>query len=114
FKVLIKELQSLALDIKVLSDTHEVIEIGESVDEDEPSVLDVNIAGTEDAPVAPPPAADFSEFDDDFSDFDSDEEEEGDTLIDLDEDLAHDLDALDSAIEAEIEAATAEKDNTDE
>ncbi|MBE6036997.1 MAG: DNA-directed RNA polymerase subunit beta [Clostridiales bacterium] len=38
FKVLIKEMQSLALDVKVLSDTMEEIEILESVDDDLESV----------------------------------------------------------------------------
>ncbi len=70
FRVLIKELQSLALDIRVLSDTREVIEIGESVDEDEPIIMDVNIAGTEDAPPIVPAADDFAEFDEEFEEFD--------------------------------------------
>ncbi len=76
FKVLIKELQSLALDIKVLSDTREVIEIGESVDEDEPVVMDVNIAGTEDAPPIVRPGIDeFAEFDD-FEELDDELDDE--------------------------------------
>ncbi|MEL7602110.1 MAG: DNA-directed RNA polymerase subunit beta [Bacillota bacterium] len=76
FKVLIKELQSLALDMKVLSDTREVIEIGESIDDDEPSIMDVNIAGMEDAPPILPPSGDeFSEFDD-FEDFEDDMDDE--------------------------------------
>ncbi len=82
FKVLIKELQSLALDMKVLSDTREILEIGESTDEDEPSVIDVNIAGMEDAPpILPPTGEEFSEFDD-FDEFEDDAEDE-----DLEEDL---------------------------
>ena len=69
-------MQSLALDIKVLSDTREVIEIGETVDEEEPSVIDVNIAGTEDAPpILRPSAGDFSEFDD-FEEFEDESEDE--------------------------------------
>jgi len=47
FKVLMKELQSLALDVKVFSDRHEEIEIKESVDDDLDE-LDVNIEGRED------------------------------------------------------------------
>ena len=94
FKVLIKELQSLALDIKVLSDTREVIEIGESVDEEEPSVIDVNIAGTEDAPpIIRPSAGDFSEFDDFEELEDESEEEEVDSELLLDDDADDDLDA---------------------
>lgn len=49
FKVLIKELQSLALDVKVLSDEVGEIEIKEDDDDDdEESSLDVNIEGLED------------------------------------------------------------------
>lgn len=47
FKVLIKELQSLCLDVKVLSDDKQEITIKESVD-DEVEDLDVNIEGRED------------------------------------------------------------------
>ena len=80
FKVLIKELQSLALDVKVLSETREEMIIGEDDEEDAavPS-LDVNIAGTEDDPMVILPSEegdldeDFAEFDD-FSDFDDDSE----------------------------------------
>jgi hypothetical protein len=68
--------------MKVLSDTREVIEIGESIDEDEPSIMDVNIAGMEDVPPILPPSGDeFSEFDD-FEDFEDDMDDE-----DLDDDL---------------------------
>jgi DNA-directed RNA polymerase subunit beta len=47
FKVLIKELQSLCLDVKVLSDDKQEIAIKESVDDDVED-LDVNIEGRED------------------------------------------------------------------
>jgi DNA-directed RNA polymerase subunit beta len=47
FKVLMKELQSLALDVKVFSDKREEIEIKESV-YDDLEELDVNIEGRED------------------------------------------------------------------
>jgi DNA-directed RNA polymerase subunit beta len=80
FKVLIKELQSLGLDMKVLSDTNEEIVIGELSDEDEPTPIDVNISGTEDAPRGTPPTGEeFKEFDE-FDDFGDDEfgEEEDD------------------------------------
>ena len=63
FKVLIKELQSLSLDIKVLSDSKEEIEIGESVDEDESITIGVNMEGVEDIPsVLPLKGKEFSEF----------------------------------------------------
>ncbi|MGE5472963.1 MAG: DNA-directed RNA polymerase subunit beta [Ignavibacteriales bacterium] len=47
FKVLIKELQSLALDVKILTEEHEEIAIKESV-EDDIEDLNLNIEGTED------------------------------------------------------------------
>ncbi|NLC67709.1 MAG: DNA-directed RNA polymerase subunit beta [Clostridiaceae bacterium] len=47
FKVLIKELQSLALDVKVYSEEHEEIAIRESTDDDVED-LSVNIEGRED------------------------------------------------------------------
>ena len=46
FKVLIKEMQSLALDVKVLGDVGEEISIKESVDDDIAG-LEVNIEGVE-------------------------------------------------------------------
>ncbi len=46
FKVLIKELQALCLDVKVLNDDNQEIKLKESVDEDADG-LEVNIEGTE-------------------------------------------------------------------
>jgi DNA-directed RNA polymerase subunit beta len=96
FKVLIKELQSLALDIKVLSDTREEILIGE--DDDDIVPLDVNIAGTEDAAQILPPAAEdeadfdsFEEFDDIDDDLEDDLEEDLDGELDEDEDAEEPL-----------------------
>ncbi|MDO4565439.1 MAG: DNA-directed RNA polymerase subunit beta [Clostridia bacterium] len=66
FKVLIKELQSLALDIKVLSDTREEIQITED-DDDDVRPLDINISGIED---------DSDLLEDDFEDLDFDSEDE--------------------------------------
>ena len=76
FKVLIKELQSLGLDIKVLAENKEEIKIGELIDDDDTTPIDVNMAGTEDAPTMLPASGDeFNEFDDfDFSDEDEDED----------------------------------------
>ncbi len=52
FKVLIKELQSLALDVKVLDhDGNEVI-LRECIDDDDVEELPVNIDGTEDGPTS--------------------------------------------------------------
>ena len=66
FKVLIKELQSLALDIKVLSEDKQVIEIRET-DDDEMEPLDVNIAGSEELPEPTLPTEDEENLDDDLS-----------------------------------------------
>ncbi|HPY37609.1 MAG TPA: DNA-directed RNA polymerase subunit beta, partial [Clostridia bacterium] len=75
FKVLIKELQSLGLDIKVLTDSKEVVEIGESLDEEESAVIDVNMSGLEDVPTLIPSENQFAEFDE-FEEFDEDDEED--------------------------------------
>ena len=116
FKVLIKELQSLAHDIKVLSDTREEIMIGED-DDDDIVPMDVNIAGLEDTPVGLAPLdedeedelEEFDEFDD-FEDSEeevlvSDEEEEpnADDLNGLDEDLGELSDGLDLDIDKDME-----------
>ena len=69
FKVLIKELQSLGLDIKVLSDTKEEIKIGEMIDDEDVAPMDVNMAGLEDTPDQYANDSDFVEFDEfDFDD----------------------------------------------
>ncbi|WP_027626618.1 DNA-directed RNA polymerase subunit beta [Clostridium lundense] len=59
FKVLIKELQALCLDVKVLNDDKQEIKLKESV-EDELEELDVNIEGTEEY-VPPTPSDDYVE-----------------------------------------------------
>ena len=81
FKVLIKELQSLALDIKVLSEDKQEIIMREIDDDDEPAQLDVNIDGDEDQPIDVP--ADF------------DEDEVSDDSLDLDDFDLGDLPSLD-------------------
>ncbi|SHJ50510.1 DNA-directed RNA polymerase subunit beta [Clostridium amylolyticum] len=53
FKVLIKELQALCLDVKVLNDDNEEIKLKESV-EDDAEDLEVNIEGTEELPASAP------------------------------------------------------------
>ncbi|WP_138207386.1 DNA-directed RNA polymerase subunit beta [Haloimpatiens lingqiaonensis] len=49
FKVLIKELQALCLNVKVLNDEQQEIEIKEYVDEKSEEELDINIEGNEDS-----------------------------------------------------------------
>ncbi|PKM39499.1 MAG: DNA-directed RNA polymerase subunit beta [Firmicutes bacterium HGW-Firmicutes-9] len=113
FKVLIKELQSLALDIKVLSDTRDEIFINED-DDDDVVPIDVNLAGLEDVPAFVPLSGegddleDFDEFDD-FEDVEdepavSEDLESADEALDvLDEDLAELSDTLDLDIDKDIE-----------
>jgi DNA-directed RNA polymerase subunit beta len=73
FKVLIKELQALCLDVKVLNDDNEEIKLKESVEE-EMEELEVNIEGTEEF-VPPTAAEDYLEG-----------EEEVDEELDIDYD----------------------------
>ncbi len=68
FKVLIKELQSLALDVKVYSEEREEITLKESV-EDELEELNVNIEGREDETA---PLTDYEDVGDDIMDEDMD------------------------------------------
>lgn len=86
FKVLIKELQSLALDVKVFTEEQNEIEIKESVDDDFDD-LDVNIEGREDEEL--PPLED---------DYDTDD------FIDDEFNVDDDLDSLDSADELDEDA----------
>ena len=87
FKVLIKELQSLALDMKVFSDDHQEIAIRESIDDDQ-EILDVMV-GREDVPVQeepayePAPAAPAAEEEDDYEDIDLDGLEDIPSINDL-------------------------------
>ena len=88
FKVLIKELQSLGLDIKVLAENKEEIKISEVYDEDEDTApLDVRIDGMEDDTRE---RDDFNMFDDDEDD--EDDEDFDDDFDDFDDDLDDDLD----------------------
>ena len=102
FKVLIKELQSLALDVKVYSEEREEITIKESA-EDDMEELNVNIEGREDET----PAIDYEDLTDDLiddgdiDDFDigeiisSDDSIDvtlGDDLFSEDEDFGENLD----------------------
>jgi len=90
FKVLMKELQSLALDVKVFSEEREEIEIKESV-EDDLEELDVNIEGREDEVFASlePGYDDTGEFVDD--EFSIDDIENLDNADELDEDAVDEL-----------------------
>src|SRR5690606_16426601 len=89
FKVLIKELQSLALDVKVLSEKDEEIAIKEAVDEDIDD-LDVNIEGQESLSDDDLEEDEFS--DEDLQDFDLDDIVDIPGLDDLDDKLLDDFD----------------------
>ena len=78
FKVLIKELQSLALDIKVLDGDGNEIILKETIDDDDVEELPVNIAGFEDDDVI---ASESSRSDDEDIE-EEDEESTEDDIID--------------------------------
>ena len=83
FKVLIKELQSLALDIKVLTEEHEEITLKESVDE-EVEDLTINLEGREDEIL---PLGQYNEYDEEEVAEEDMEEEEYD-IIDVPDPVA--------------------------
>jgi len=123
FKVLIKELQSLALDIKVLSDTREEIAISEDDDEDTVQ-LDVNLSGDEDTPSVMPAIMVDDEFDefDEFNDIEEtdeledDDDEAEESSVDeesADEEGEESSDAIDVALEGQDDDASDEPESTD-
>jgi len=91
FKVLIKELQSLALDVKVLSEEKEEITIKEEIDDDTDE-LDVNIEGREEQeePEEVPEEAE----EDELEDFDLDDLVDIPGLDDIDDKLLDELDEI--------------------
>ena len=88
FKVLIKELQALCLDVKVLNDENEEIKLKESVDE-EPEDVEVNIEGTEDSVAPTPTVSHVDKQKEEEEEVDSDADSNADELPleDLDSDL---------------------------
>ena len=95
FKVLIKELQALCLDVKVLNDDKEEIKIKESVEE-EMEDLEVNIEGAEDLP-APTPTTVFNDENEEFTENEEDLDINYDELPleDIEGDLEDDFDLTD-------------------
>ncbi len=92
FKVLIKELQALCLDVKVLNDDNQEIKLKESVDEDADE-LEVNIEGTEnqeEAKEAEKEKEEAKEDNEDINEYDDLKEE--DVEPDLEELSLDDLD----------------------
>ena len=106
FKVLLKELQSLGLDVRVLSADLKEIELREDMDDDmdlEEKPLDVNIEGWEDTPQARKtytmhPASSAMPGDDDYTSIGDDEENAG---FDDDEIGLEDLDFSDAGFSEE-------------
>ncbi|NLU53666.1 MAG: DNA-directed RNA polymerase subunit beta [Clostridiaceae bacterium] len=96
FKVLMKELQSLALDVKVFSDQHEEIEIKESA-YDEMEDLDVNMEGREDETLSYLDIDDEEVHDviDDEFDVDSIDTTDLSDAVDLNEDLISEMFGVD-------------------
>ena len=93
FKVLLKELQSLALNVKVLTDTEEEIEIQESTDDIDDLV--VNIEGREDGDIVARGIMEI-EVEEEFTELEEEEEEEGpsDDELFLEDDPEEDDDDL--------------------
>ena len=87
FKVLIKELQALCLDIKVLNDNNEEVELKEVADGDVAD-LEVNIEGAEDSAVAEPEIVD-----------DAYEENKEEDLDDIDYEENADVDEFEGQLE---------------
>ena len=100
FKVLIKELQSLALDVKILSEDTGEIQIKENDEEDEEGTpLDVNMEGLEDGEK---PGSTYSDGDEDSESEPADETDEDDVIYD-DYDVDKDDDVKDEDIDVDLE-----------
>jgi len=120
FKVLVKELQSLCLDVKVLSEEKGEVEIREGDDEADYRRLDVNIEGLETGPDEDPAAygdLDDSGEDDELEITSEDDEEEpgeaeekdGDEILEGDEPSEETMPLAYAAVEAgEIEEISLE------
>ena len=102
FKVLLKELQALGLDVRVLLEDHSEVEIKESVDE-EVVEMPVNMEGREDdednsSPFIKKPSL-LEILPDDSADIDEDDEELPDEAEDID---LNDISRLEEDIEADV------------
>ena len=100
--MLIKELQSLGLDVKMLTDTREEIVIGEDDDDDYGTPLGVSLDRDEDTPESRAHSADdlegFGSFDDlenEFGELEDVLEDDGETGDDLDAELLEDFEEFD-------------------
>ncbi len=84
FKVLIKEFQSLCLDINVLAENDEVIDIGEDIDTSMPFKVVAKTIG-DDAITYELDDDDEEDFEDDLEDEDDDEDEDFELVVDDEE-----------------------------
>ena len=109
FKVLIKELQALCLDVKLLDESLEEIKLKESID-DEVEDLEVNIEGKEEVT----PAGQSKEFAEPIDVEGSEMDEEAELDINLDE-FSDDLEAdLDINLESDLDSDLVLDDFNDE
>ena len=108
FKVLVKELQSLCLDVKVLGEGNEELEIRESDGDD--VQLDVNIEGNEDAQ----PGVSGQEDLDDLSLDDIDFQSLGSILDDAEEDEMEDEELDEEPTEDDLLASILDTDLEEE
>lgn len=102
FRVLVKELQALALDIRILSEDHTEIEVKELEDEEERKILNINIEGEEGDAIG-------------FNDFDLDallgiEGEDDDSEELMDDDATEDKSDKEALLEKEEESLEDEED----
>ncbi len=98
FKVLIKELQSLALDVKVLTEKDEEVEIKESIDDESIGELDAILDGEDYLPKAKDVSEDHEETDKET------DEETDDETVELDENYEEEeYIHIDEDLEQEIE-----------
>ncbi|WP_317366939.1 DNA-directed RNA polymerase subunit beta [uncultured Tyzzerella sp.] len=114
FKVLLKELQALGLDVRVLLEDSTEVEIKESIEEGDTISVNVNIEGTEDDTKTDilTNVLENSFNIDEIPDYDEVDPVEEDMLLEEDMDL--DLDDFDSDIFADLEKDFNNEDNFDE
>lgn len=97
FKVLIKELQSLGMDVKILGENYDEIEIRETDDDDEPRELEVNLEGKEEEPVKKPVATIPQPPDDKDGEVAEEIEEDGESDDEFEEEI--DIDIIETSSE---------------
>ncbi|MGN0620969.1 MAG: DNA-directed RNA polymerase subunit beta, partial [Porcipelethomonas sp.] len=102
FKVLIKELQSLGLDVKVLDENQEEIDLKQTFDDDD-DIIPQPVSFADDNPEASDMNYSDSEMEDAGFSFEESEEDEDDVFVDFDESDSDDMFSFDmSADDDEI------------